>query len=79
MKLSTTLKKTVFAAATAMVMSGSALAETRFVAGIVPHYHEFNTAENPSKNYWCGHTALKIVAQYKGKTKNSNEIIKLIK
>ncbi len=35
-----------------------------FVDGIVPHYYEFDSSENPKGHYWCGHTALKSVGEY---------------
>lgn len=41
-----------------------AYAAQRFVGSIVPHYSEFDPAENPNYYYWCGHAALKSVGQY---------------
>lgn len=35
-----------------------------FVSGVVPHYYEYDAAENPTKYYWCGHTALKMAGEY---------------
>lgn len=47
----------------------------RFLTNVLPHYHEFNTAENPRGYGWCGHTALKISMQYKtGVTKTLSQI-----
>lgn len=41
----------------------------------MPHYYEFNPAENPNRNGWCGHTALKIAGQYiSGQTKTLQQI-----
>lgn len=34
----------------------------------VPHYSQNNSKENPNRYYWCGHTALKCVLSYHGKT-----------
>ena len=41
---------------------------TKWLTSNMPHYYEFNTAENPNQYYWCGHTALKIAMQYKTAT-----------
>jgi Peptidase_C39 like family len=66
--MSSMLKKIVLATISAMVFFGPAFAafpETRFLATNVPHYYEFNTAENPTLNYWCGHAALKVAMMQK--------------
>jgi Peptidase_C39 like family len=47
----------------------------KFLLNTMPHYHEFNTAQNPSGYGWCGHTALKIAGQYvSGQNKTLNQI-----
>ncbi len=48
---------------------------TRWLTGVMPHYYEFNTLENPNHYGWCGHTALKIAMQYvSGQNKTLNQI-----
>lgn len=48
---------------------------TAWLTSNMPHYHEFNTAQNPNGYGWCGHTALKIAMQYKtGQVKTLNQI-----
>ncbi len=47
----------------------------KFLVNTMPHYHEFNTAQNPSGYGWCGHTALKIAGQYvSGQNKTLNQL-----
>lgn len=74
MKLKVFLKKTIVAT-TLSVASVCAFAVPKFVPGTVEHYFERNSLENPNGNYWCGHTALKIVAKYvTGQNKTLKEI-----
>ncbi len=40
----------------------------------IPHYYEFDEDENPNRNYWCGHAALKCVAKYHGEYKTLGNI-----
>lgn len=48
---------------------------TRWLTSNMPHYYEFNTAQNPNGNGWCGHTALKIAGQYvSGQNKTLSQI-----
>jgi hypothetical protein len=47
---------------------------TKWLTNNMPHYHEFNPAENPGHYGWCGHTALKIAGQYLGQTKTLTQI-----
>ena len=63
MSMKFNLGKVTLAVALSMA-STYAIAAPKFVAGTVPHYWEFNPAENPNRNYWCGHAALKIVGIY---------------
>lgn len=47
----------------------------KFLVNAMPHYHEFNTAQNPNGYGWCGHTTLKIAGQYvSGQNKTLNQI-----
>jgi hypothetical protein len=70
------LKKVAFATTLCVSATLPAVAQTtRWLPGIVPHFNEFNTSENPNHYGWCGHAALKVAEQYKsGQVKTLSEI-----
>lgn len=51
-----------------------------FVSGTVPHYYQKDSTENPLGKYWCGHTALKMAADYvSGQYKGLDELHDIMK
>ena len=59
------MKKIILVAVILMgVLVSGAFATPKFIDGKVNHYYEFNSYENPDRNWWCGHTALKMAAEY---------------
>lgn len=52
----------------------SAAPIVKLIAGVVPHYYEWDASENPSHYNWCGHAALKSVASYHGSLKTLGQI-----
>lgn len=44
-----------------------AQAERAIPSPSFPWYSEFDKSENPNRNWWCGHAALKMVTAFKSK------------